>query len=100
MPSLLPSLLTILHLLLLIGTLITNAIDIHCNKPYYGKPLVDDCYHLLSAFPSNQDFNTRIFIEQQLREDPYYGWPGVENDYPDAMVQVPKYWGYSESPEF
>ena len=80
--------------LLLLLTLTIKATDVHCNQPYYGKPHFDHCYHLLSALPSIQDANTRLFIEQQLREGPRGLWPGVENQYPDAMVQVPKYWSY------
>ena len=79
----------------LLFVLSVKSVDIECREDFYGKPMFNDGYRLLSLLPSARDANTRLFVEQQLREGVDHELPGVNNIYSDAMVQTPKYWSYS-----
>ncbi len=83
-------LLTLLYFLPFI--LVASSVEIQCSKESYGNPKFKDCYNLLAVLPSGYDAKTRLFVEQQLREDANNGWPGIQNPYSDPMVQIPKYW--------
>lgn len=66
-----------------------------CDATTYGKPLSSDCTALFQRFTVAQDLRTRLFDEEQLREELDLSWPGVENTFVPSIVQVPKYFSKS-----
>ena len=71
------------------------AIQIACNREYYGAPNLQDCEALLSLLP--YDDQERLFDEEQLRLPDSLNYPGVDNVYPSQVFQIPAYWSLSMS---
>ena len=66
-----------------------------CNINPYGAPHAEDCAYLLETFADSQDAKLRIFDEEELRTGRDGSWPGIINPFPEAVVQVPKFWSKS-----
>lgn len=72
------------------------ATQISCSKELYGVPRASDCEELLQSFADLSDDQPRLFDEEQLRTSDGLHFPGVKNDYPTSVVQVPAYWSLGE----
>ena len=68
-----------------------------CLKELYGSPRPSDCEELLKSFADIYDDQPRLFDEEQLRTPDGLYFPGVKNDYPTSIVQLPAYWSLSQS---
>ena len=85
------------HIAMLLASLHKSfAIEIGCVKEFYGAPLASDCEALLKSFADIDDDRPRLFDEEQLRATGDLNFPGVKNDYPTKVVQVPAYWSLSQ----
>ena len=67
-----------------------------CDVRRYGKPLGSDCATLFQKFTETQMLQSRFFDEEQLRAEPDYSWPGIDNPFVPSVVQVPKYYSMSQ----
>ena len=70
-----------------------------CDVSTYGKPEKSDCRNLFDKFTSPQDLQARFFDEEQLRADSDGAWPGVANVFQHPIVQLPKFFAMSTSPQ-
>ena len=64
---------------------------IFCRKEFWGSPPVLPCRTMLAGFASHTDSQPRYFDEEQLRANGL-NWPGVYNNFPTEVVQLPAYW--------
>ena len=65
--------------------------SVRCTKEFYGSPSVSQCGMMLAAFAPSADNRPRYFDEEQVRANGL-NWPGVFNNYPTEVVQLPGYW--------
>ena len=71
------------------------SLEALCSVDLFGGPTREDCRTLYPRVADFRDTRARLFDEEELRAKKFE-WPGVENVFQTKVVQIPKYWSYSE----
>lgn len=78
-------------------TFAISTFSVMCSAESFGSPNRNDCFALYARITDWGDTRARLFNEEDRRARKDYSWPGVDNPFQTEMVQIPKYWSYSET---